>query len=46
VPIELLPIFLAIDAIPDMFYTVSNVTADLAVTSFLSEDVDGLRRLD
>lgn len=33
VPVELLPIFLAIDAIPDVFYTVANVTADLAVTS-------------
>ena len=33
VPIELLPLFLAIDTIPDIFYTVSNVTADLAVTS-------------
>ena len=32
-PIELLPLFLAIDTIPDIFYTVSNVTADLAVTS-------------
>lgn len=40
VPIEFLPIFLAIDAIPDMFYTVSNVTADLAVTSFVSGEVD------
>jgi Na+/H+-dicarboxylate symporter len=37
VPIELLPIFLAIDAIPDMFYTVSNVTADLAITSLVSK---------
>ena len=33
IPIELLPLFLAIDTIPDIFYTVSNVTADLAVTS-------------
>ena len=33
VPVELLPLFLAIDAIPDIFYTVTNVTADLAVTS-------------
>jgi Na+/H+-dicarboxylate symporter len=33
VPIELLPLFLAIDTIPDIFYTVSNVTADLAVTA-------------
>lgn len=36
VPVELLPIFLAIDAIPDIFYTVTNVTADLAVTSAVS----------
>ena len=33
VPIELLPLVLAIDTIPDIFYTVSNVTADLAVTA-------------
>jgi len=33
VPIELLPLLLAVDTIPDIFYTVSNVTADLAVTS-------------
>lgn len=38
VPVELLPIFLAIDAIPDIFYTVTNVTADLAVTSAVSSD--------
>jgi Na+/H+-dicarboxylate symporter len=31
-PIELLPLLLAVDTIPDIFYTVSNVTADLAVT--------------
>lgn len=36
VPVEFLPIFLAIDAIPDIFYTVTNVTADLAVTSAVS----------
>lgn len=33
VPIELLPLLLAVDTIPDIFYTVSNVTADLAVAS-------------
>ena len=33
VPIELLPLFLAVDTIPDIFYTVTNVTADLSVTS-------------
>lgn len=31
-PIELLPLFLAIDTIPDMIRTVANVTADLAAT--------------
>lgn len=36
VPVEFLPIFLAIDAIPDIFYTVTNVTADLAVTAAAS----------
>ena len=33
VPVELLPLLLAVDTIPDIFYTISNVTADLAVTS-------------
>jgi Na+/H+-dicarboxylate symporter len=36
VPIELLPLMLAVDAIPDMAYTLSNVTADLGVTALLS----------
>lgn len=35
VPIELLPILLAIEVIPDIFRTLGNVTADMAVTSFL-----------
>jgi Na+/H+-dicarboxylate symporter len=34
-PIELLPILLAIEVIPDIFRTLGNVTADMAVTSFL-----------
>lgn len=38
VPIELLPLFLAIDTIPDMFYTVGNVTADLAVTAAVGRE--------
>lgn len=37
VPIELLPLMLAVDAIPDMAYTVSNVTADLGLTALLAE---------
>lgn len=40
VPIELLPLLLAIDTIPDMFYTVSNVTADLSVTSIVAGQTD------
>jgi Na+/H+-dicarboxylate symporter len=35
VPVELLPLLLAIDTIPDMFYTVSNVTADVASTALI-----------
>ncbi len=38
VPIELLPLLLAVDTIPDIFYTLSNVTADLAVTSVVGRD--------
>lgn len=30
-PVELLPLFLAVDVIPDIAYTVTNVTADLAI---------------
>ncbi len=37
VPIELLVLFLAVDTVPDMFSTVANVTADVAVTMFLTE---------
>lgn len=33
VPLEALPIFLAIETIPDIFKTVGNVTADVAVTT-------------
>ena len=36
VPIELLPLMLAVDAIPDMIYTMSNVTADLGVAALIS----------
>ena len=32
VPITLLPLLLAIETIPDIFRTIGNVTADLAVT--------------
>jgi proton glutamate symport protein len=32
-PLDLLPLFLAVDVLPDIFYTVTNVTADLAVAA-------------
>jgi Na+/H+-dicarboxylate symporter len=35
VPLEALPLLLAVEAIPDMFRTVGNVTADIAVTAFV-----------
>lgn len=38
VPVEFLPLLLAVDTIPDIFYTVSNVTADLAVTAVVGRD--------
>lgn len=36
VPIELLPVLFAVEMIPDVFRTVSNVTADLAVTAIVA----------
>ena len=42
VPIELLPLFLAVDTIPDMFATAANVTADVAVTTILTERATGI----
>lgn len=35
-PIELLPLLLAVEVIPDIFRTVGNVSADLAVTAILN----------
>jgi len=51
VPIELLPLLLAVDTIPDIFYTITNVTADVAVTSVVSNrrtkaEVDGGERTE
>ena len=45
VPIDLLPLLLAVDTIPDIFYTVSNVTADLAVAS-VADRGDEAHKLD
>jgi Na+/H+-dicarboxylate symporter len=36
VPIEALPLLVAVEAIPDMFRTVGNVTADVAVTAHVA----------
>lgn len=44
-PIELLPLLLAVEVIPDIFRTVGNVTADLAVTSILNRGDKGERTL-
>jgi len=38
VPIAVLPILLAVELVPDIFRTLGNVTADLAVTAMLSRD--------
>jgi Na+/H+-dicarboxylate symporter len=35
VPVELLPLLLAVDVIPDIFRTVGNVTADMTVTALV-----------
>jgi Na+/H+-dicarboxylate symporter len=42
VPLDLLPILLAVETIPDIFRTVANVTADVAVTCLAkgAEDED------
>jgi len=40
-PIDLLPLLLAVEVIPDIFRTVGNVTADLMVTAILGREEDG-----
>lgn len=42
-PIELLPLLLAVEVIPDIFRTVGNVTADLTVTTILNRGDKGVR---
>lgn len=42
-PIELLPLLLAVEVIPDIFRTVGNVSADLAVTAVLNRGDEGER---
>ena len=36
VPVEVLPLLLAVETIPDIFRTVGNVTADMAVTRIVA----------
>jgi Na+/H+-dicarboxylate symporter len=40
-PIDLLPILLAVEVVPDIFRTLGNVTGDMAVTAILSKDDPG-----
>jgi Na+/H+-dicarboxylate symporter len=40
VPIAVLPVLLAVELVPDVFRTLGNVTADLAVTAILSRKKD------
>jgi proton glutamate symport protein len=35
-PLEMIPILLAVDTIPDMFRTMANVTADIAATAIIA----------
>ena len=45
VPMELLPLIVAVEVVPDIFRTVGNVTADMAVTTVVarkSDSPDGL----
>ncbi|MET0272094.1 MAG: cation:dicarboxylase symporter family transporter [Phenylobacterium sp.] len=37
-PLDLLPILIAVEVIPDIFRTVGNVTGDMAVTAILARD--------
>ena len=39
-PLQAIPILFAVDTIPDMVETVTNVTADMAVTTIANHHVD------
>lgn len=39
-PLDLLPILIAVEVVPDIFRTVGNVTADMAVTAVLTPPVE------
>ena len=38
IPIEVLPLLIAVELLPDLFRTIGNVTADLAVTTLLARE--------
>jgi proton glutamate symport protein len=38
VPLDILPILLAVEVAPDIFRTLGNVTGDMAVTAILARD--------
>jgi Na+/H+-dicarboxylate symporter len=40
VPVEMLPLLLAVETLPDLFRTMGNVTSDLAVTCIAGEKAD------
>jgi proton glutamate symport protein len=40
VPMELLPLIVAVEVVPDIFRTVGNVTADVAVTTIVARGAD------
>jgi proton glutamate symport protein len=42
VPLEVLPLLLAVEMIPDLFRTVGNVTADLAVTAIVARESEAM----
>ena len=41
-PVDLLPLLLAVETLPDIFRTIGNVTADIAVTRIVAARGDGL----
>jgi Na+/H+-dicarboxylate symporter len=41
VPVEALPLLLAVESVPDIFRTVGNVTADVAVTAYVGRERSG-----
>lgn len=46
VPVGMLPLLLAVESIPDIFRTIGNVTADVAITAVLAGDAIGVPETD